>query len=96
MKEEIPPVLQYQILQLALDLPANKFSWFRLQVMKFYLFHLISIESHLSLYSVLMFLTGCCKFRIIVWREVCLLPTSENVCVQQQQPPELHHTEAHS
>ncbi|XP_014875164.1 nucleolar pre-ribosomal-associated protein 1 [Poecilia latipinna] len=31
MKEEIPPVLQYQILQLALDLPANKFSWFRLQ-----------------------------------------------------------------
>ncbi|XP_038150281.1 nucleolar pre-ribosomal-associated protein 1 [Cyprinodon tularosa] len=31
MREEIPPVLQYQILQLALDLPANKFSWFRLQ-----------------------------------------------------------------
>uniref|UniRef100_A0A3B5L8H4 Uncharacterized protein n=1 Tax=Xiphophorus couchianus TaxID=32473 RepID=A0A3B5L8H4_9TELE len=31
MKEEIPPVLQYQILQLALDLPANKFSWFHLQ-----------------------------------------------------------------
>ncbi|KAM4590476.1 nucleolar pre-ribosomal-associated protein 1 [Fundulus diaphanus] len=31
LKEEIPPVLQYQILQLALDLPANKFSWFRLQ-----------------------------------------------------------------
>ncbi|PWA28006.1 hypothetical protein CCH79_00012128, partial [Gambusia affinis] len=31
MKEEIPPVLQYQILQLALYLPANKFSWFRLQ-----------------------------------------------------------------
>ncbi|XP_032401575.1 nucleolar pre-ribosomal-associated protein 1 isoform X2 [Xiphophorus hellerii] len=31
MKEEIPPVLQYQILQLALNLPANKFSWFRLQ-----------------------------------------------------------------
>ncbi|MEQ2292050.1 hypothetical protein AMECASPLE_019180 [Ameca splendens] len=31
MREEIPPVLQYQILQLALDLPANKFSWFHLQ-----------------------------------------------------------------
>uniref|UniRef100_A0A3Q2CMY5 URB1 ribosome biogenesis homolog n=1 Tax=Cyprinodon variegatus TaxID=28743 RepID=A0A3Q2CMY5_CYPVA len=36
MREEIPPVLQYQILQLALDLPANKFSWFRLQVKKVY------------------------------------------------------------
>lgn len=32
MKEEVPPVLQYQILQLALDLPASKFSWFRIQV----------------------------------------------------------------
>ncbi|XP_065816652.1 nucleolar pre-ribosomal-associated protein 1 isoform X2 [Labrus bergylta] len=31
MREEVPPVLQYQILQLALDLPASKFSWFRLQ-----------------------------------------------------------------
>ncbi|CAK6968909.1 nucleolar pre-ribosomal-associated protein 1 [Scomber scombrus] len=31
MREEAPPVLQYQILQLALDLPASKFSWFRLQ-----------------------------------------------------------------
>ncbi|KAI4893107.1 hypothetical protein NFI96_020631 [Prochilodus magdalenae] len=31
MKHEVPPVLQYQILQLALELPANKFSWFRLQ-----------------------------------------------------------------
>ncbi|XP_040902942.1 nucleolar pre-ribosomal-associated protein 1 [Toxotes jaculatrix] len=31
MREEVPPVLQYQILQLALDLPANKFSWFRIQ-----------------------------------------------------------------
>ncbi|XP_034022476.1 nucleolar pre-ribosomal-associated protein 1 [Thalassophryne amazonica] len=29
--EEVPPVLQYQMLQLALDLPANKFSWFRMQ-----------------------------------------------------------------
>uniref|UniRef100_A0A3Q1CDU5 URB1 ribosome biogenesis homolog n=1 Tax=Amphiprion ocellaris TaxID=80972 RepID=A0A3Q1CDU5_AMPOC len=28
MREEVPPVLQYQILQLALDLPASKFSWF--------------------------------------------------------------------
>ncbi|KAK2846727.1 hypothetical protein Q5P01_009726 [Channa striata] len=31
MREEVPPVLQYQILQLALDLPATKFSWFRMQ-----------------------------------------------------------------
>ncbi|XP_035477550.2 nucleolar pre-ribosomal-associated protein 1 isoform X1 [Scophthalmus maximus] len=31
LREEVPPVLQYQILQLALDLPASKFSWFRLQ-----------------------------------------------------------------
>ncbi|XP_068174249.1 nucleolar pre-ribosomal-associated protein 1 [Antennarius striatus] len=31
VREEVPPVLQYQILQLALDLPASKFSWFRLQ-----------------------------------------------------------------
>uniref|UniRef100_A0A667Y939 URB1 ribosome biogenesis homolog n=1 Tax=Myripristis murdjan TaxID=586833 RepID=A0A667Y939_9TELE len=32
MRDEVPPVLQYQILQLALDLPASKFSWFRIQV----------------------------------------------------------------
>ncbi|XP_030633813.1 nucleolar pre-ribosomal-associated protein 1 [Chanos chanos] len=31
MKEDVPPILQYQILQLALELPAGKFSWFRLQ-----------------------------------------------------------------
>uniref|UniRef100_A0A3P9JLZ2 URB1 ribosome biogenesis homolog n=1 Tax=Oryzias latipes TaxID=8090 RepID=A0A3P9JLZ2_ORYLA len=31
MKEEVPPVLQYQMLQLALDLPASKFSWFHIQ-----------------------------------------------------------------
>uniref|UniRef100_A0A673WHG4 URB1 ribosome biogenesis homolog n=1 Tax=Salmo trutta TaxID=8032 RepID=A0A673WHG4_SALTR len=31
MREEVPPVLQHQILQLALDLPASKFSWFRVQ-----------------------------------------------------------------
>ncbi|CAN9511010.1 unnamed protein product [Ophioblennius macclurei] len=31
MREEVPPVLQQQILQLALDLPASKFSWFRIQ-----------------------------------------------------------------
>ena len=35
MREEVPPVLQYQILQLALDLPASKFSWFRIQVNMF-------------------------------------------------------------
>uniref|UniRef100_A0A665V0P4 URB1 ribosome biogenesis homolog n=1 Tax=Echeneis naucrates TaxID=173247 RepID=A0A665V0P4_ECHNA len=28
MREEVPPVLQHQILQLALELPASKFSWF--------------------------------------------------------------------
>ncbi|XP_061684450.1 nucleolar pre-ribosomal-associated protein 1 isoform X2 [Syngnathoides biaculeatus] len=31
VNEEVAPVLQHQILQLALDLPASKFSWFRLQ-----------------------------------------------------------------
>ncbi|XP_041850678.1 nucleolar pre-ribosomal-associated protein 1 [Melanotaenia boesemani] len=31
IRDEVPPVLQYQILQLALDLPAKKFSWFRIQ-----------------------------------------------------------------
>ncbi|XP_063062000.1 nucleolar pre-ribosomal-associated protein 1 [Engraulis encrasicolus] len=31
MKEGVPPILQYQILQLALELPASKFSWFRVQ-----------------------------------------------------------------
>lgn len=31
MKQEVPPVLWYQILQLALELPASKFSWFRVQ-----------------------------------------------------------------
>ncbi|KAJ8368561.1 hypothetical protein SKAU_G00085890 [Synaphobranchus kaupii] len=31
IKEEVPPVLQHQVLQLALDLPASKFSWFRVQ-----------------------------------------------------------------
>ncbi len=35
MKQEVPPVLQYQILQLALELPASKFSWFRVQVKTF-------------------------------------------------------------
>ncbi|XP_043115226.1 nucleolar pre-ribosomal-associated protein 1 [Puntigrus tetrazona] len=31
MKQEVPPVLQHQILQLALELPASKFSWFHVQ-----------------------------------------------------------------
>ncbi|KAJ0063556.1 hypothetical protein NL108_003874, partial [Boleophthalmus pectinirostris] len=31
LKEEVPPVLQYHILQLALELPSSKFSWFRFQ-----------------------------------------------------------------
>ncbi|XP_046732396.1 LOW QUALITY PROTEIN: nucleolar pre-ribosomal-associated protein 1 [Silurus meridionalis] len=31
MNDDVPPILQYQILQLALELPASKFSWFRFQ-----------------------------------------------------------------
>ncbi|XP_053552665.1 nucleolar pre-ribosomal-associated protein 1, partial [Bombina bombina] len=31
IREEVPPVLQYQILQVALELPANKFAWFKVQ-----------------------------------------------------------------
>ncbi|CAM9233271.1 unnamed protein product, partial [Lampetra planeri] len=31
LRQEVAPVLQQQILQLALDLPASKFSWFHLQ-----------------------------------------------------------------
>ena len=43
IREEVPLVLQYQILQLALDLPAGKFSWFRVQVKKLHC--LISIST---------------------------------------------------
>uniref|UniRef100_A0A4W3JH48 URB1 ribosome biogenesis homolog n=1 Tax=Callorhinchus milii TaxID=7868 RepID=A0A4W3JH48_CALMI len=32
VREEVPPILQHCILQLALELPANKFTWFRVQV----------------------------------------------------------------
>ncbi|KAK3513781.1 hypothetical protein QTP70_028898 [Hemibagrus guttatus] len=31
MTEDVPAILQYQLLQLALELPASKFSWFRFQ-----------------------------------------------------------------
>ncbi|CAH2219289.1 Hypothetical predicted protein [Pelobates cultripes] len=31
IREEVPPVLQQHILQVALELPANKFSWFKFQ-----------------------------------------------------------------
>ncbi|XP_040194806.1 nucleolar pre-ribosomal-associated protein 1 isoform X2 [Rana temporaria] len=31
LREEVPPVLQHQILQVALELPANKFTWFKVQ-----------------------------------------------------------------
>ncbi|KAM8819873.1 nucleolar pre-ribosomal-associated protein 1 [Eudromia elegans] len=31
IREEVPPVLQYHILKVALELPANKFAWFRVQ-----------------------------------------------------------------
>eukprot|EP00062_Callorhinchus_milii_P017802 gi/632970596/ref/XP_007901740.1/ PREDICTED: nucleolar pre-ribosomal-associated protein 1 [Callorhinchus milii] len=31
VREEVPPILQHCILQLALELPANKFTWFRVQ-----------------------------------------------------------------
>ncbi|XP_068126588.1 nucleolar pre-ribosomal-associated protein 1 [Hyperolius riggenbachi] len=29
--DEVPPILQHQILQVSLELPANKFSWFKVQ-----------------------------------------------------------------
>lgn len=32
LREEIPPVLQHHILKVALELPANKFAWFKVQV----------------------------------------------------------------
>ncbi|XP_077198657.1 nucleolar pre-ribosomal-associated protein 1 isoform X2 [Paroedura picta] len=32
LRHEIPPVLQHHILKVALELPANKFSWFKVQV----------------------------------------------------------------
>ncbi|XP_054829571.1 nucleolar pre-ribosomal-associated protein 1 [Eublepharis macularius] len=31
LRQEIPPVLQHHILKVALELPANKFSWFKIQ-----------------------------------------------------------------
>ncbi|XP_073524409.1 nucleolar pre-ribosomal-associated protein 1 [Phyllobates terribilis] len=31
VRAEVPPVLQHQILQVALELPASKFSWFKMQ-----------------------------------------------------------------
>ncbi|NXW56243.1 NPA1P protein, partial [Eurystomus gularis] len=31
LREEVPPVLQHHILKVALELPANKFTWFRVQ-----------------------------------------------------------------
>ncbi|KAM3934667.1 nucleolar pre-ribosomal-associated protein 1 [Leptodactylus fuscus] len=31
IRKEVPPVLQHQILQVALELPASKFSWFKMQ-----------------------------------------------------------------
>uniref|UniRef100_A0A8C5PK70 URB1 ribosome biosis homolog n=1 Tax=Leptobrachium leishanense TaxID=445787 RepID=A0A8C5PK70_9ANUR len=31
IREEVPPVLQHHVLQVALELPANKFSWFKFQ-----------------------------------------------------------------
>lgn len=44
MKQEVPPVLQYQILQLALELPASKFSWFRVEVQTLWRFFLELFE----------------------------------------------------
>lgn len=32
LRMEVPPVLQHHILKVALELPANKFAWFRVQV----------------------------------------------------------------
>uniref|UniRef100_A0A8D0F9V4 URB1 ribosome biogenesis homolog n=1 Tax=Strix occidentalis caurina TaxID=311401 RepID=A0A8D0F9V4_STROC len=34
LREEVPPVLQHHILKVALELPANKFAWFRVQTEK--------------------------------------------------------------
>ncbi|NXX12501.1 NPA1P protein, partial [Podargus strigoides] len=31
IREEVPPILQHHILKVALELPANKFAWFRVQ-----------------------------------------------------------------
>lgn len=32
LREEVPPILQHHILQVALELPASKFSWLKAQV----------------------------------------------------------------
>ena len=32
LRGEVPPILQHQVLQLALELPSTKFSWVRIQV----------------------------------------------------------------
>uniref|UniRef100_A0A8C5TWG7 URB1 ribosome biogenesis homolog n=1 Tax=Malurus cyaneus samueli TaxID=2593467 RepID=A0A8C5TWG7_9PASS len=34
LREEVPPLLQHHILEVALELPANKFTWFRVQTEK--------------------------------------------------------------
>lgn len=95
MREEVPPVLQHQILQLALDLPASKFSWFRVQVQ--------TLPMTLSPFSVsfsfiilfrLCFLPGCCRYRVVIWREVCTLPAPQDVRHEPQQLPENLHTDA--
>lgn len=111
MREEVPPVLQYQILQLALDLPASKFSWFRIQVktlhcfisffdifLQRFLFQRFRFVVNIVLSCVVnCFVSlGGCRCRIIVWREVGTLPASQDVCQQQQQPPEDIHTDAGS
>uniref|UniRef100_A0A8C3BFY8 URB1 ribosome biogenesis homolog n=1 Tax=Cairina moschata TaxID=8855 RepID=A0A8C3BFY8_CAIMO len=59
LREEVPPVLQYHILKVALELPANKFAWFRVQTEKtageksvFYLLmkmFITSNQSHLKI-----------------------------------------------
>ncbi len=51
MKQEVPPVLQFQILQLALELPASKFSWFRVQVKTFerFIFFIHGLIDHIGL-----------------------------------------------
>lgn len=43
------------------------------------------------------FSPGCCRYRIIIWREVSILPASQDVCQQQhQQPSENLHADAGS
>lgn len=102
MREEVPPVLQHQILQLALDLPANKFSWFRMQVKEsqgcssFADLDRALLCNQLFFLCVFLFFPGCCGYRILIWREVSTLPAPQDVCQQQRRTSEDLHADAGS